>query len=642
MRSGAEGAVLFVHGQPGIGKTALLRHLSWLAGQAGDTVVWLDGDELGPEPLDATRDLGAALGLRPDADPLAELSRRSGVVLLLDNADLRLLGPAADDWLRDALLPALPSDVVVVLAGREPPALRWRTDPGWRGVLRTIRLGPLDEPDGRELLRLRGMPDAAHPAALAMADGLPLTLTLAADVHARTGGRLPAVPGTAAPEALLKALVEHAPSRAHRAAIQACAQAPALGEPLLATLLDLPDATDIHRWLADLSFVDTSRRGLRMQEFARAAIPVDPELRSTLRARAHDHYRQHLRRGDPAAVQRVLADFGYLHRDCSLLTQAHPDRPDLRVTGLRAGEWSTVRAIIERHEGAESATIAEHWHTRQPEAVRVVREAADRVTGVLLLVELSATGERDRAPDPAAVATWAELDRHDRPAPGELVPLVRHWMAVDGYQNPSPVQACLTLYLVRRLLTTPRVGQVFFGCAEPTRWSVAFGYAGFARLPAAGFRVGGWDYAVFGHDWREVSPADWLARLGGPAVETAPRRLLDAAGFAAAVLDALRDYPDPGRLATGTLARSRFVAAGGREPGPAVRSAIELVATTMRHDARDRRLLRAVELTFLEPAGTQARAAELLGLPMSTYRRHLAGGVQRITELLWQAELGIR
>ena len=43
--------------------------------------------------------------------------------------------------------------------------------------------------------------------------------------------------------------------------------------------------------------------------------------------------------------------------------------------------------------------------------------------------------------------------------------------------------------------------------------------------------------------------------------------------------------------------------------------------------------------TFLQPAATQELAAERLGLPFSTYRYHLAGGIRRVTEQLWQREL---
>jgi hypothetical protein len=57
---------------------------------------------------------------------------------------------------------------------------------------------------------------------------------------------------------------------------------------------------------------------------------------------------------------------------------------------------------------------------------------------------------------------------------------------------------------------------------------------------------------------------------------------------------------------------------------------------------RDRPAYRALHHTYLQPAGTQQGAADLLNLPMSTYRRHLAKGVQRLTALLWQRELAAR
>jgi hypothetical protein len=46
-----------------------------------------------------------------------------------------------------------------------------------------------------------------------------------------------------------------------------------------------------------------------------------------------------------------------------------------------------------------------------------------------------------------------------------------------------------------------------------------------------------------------------------------------------------------------------------------------------------------IDRTFLRPAPTQERAAELLGLPFSTYRRHRNRGVERIVAWLWQREL---
>ena len=58
-----------------------------------------------------------------------------------------------------------------------------------------------------------------------------------------------------------------------------------------------------------------------------------------------------------------------------------------------------------------------------------------------------------------------------------------------------------------------------------------------------------------------------------------------------------------------------------------------------RADPRDAKLARALDRTYLRPAPTQEAAAELLGLPFSTYRGHLARGLERVTDLLWEREL---
>jgi hypothetical protein len=59
----------------------------------------------------------------------------------------------------------------------------------------------------------------------------------------------------------------------------------------------------------------------------------------------------------------------------------------------------------------------------------------------------------------------------------------------------------------------------------------------------------------------------------------------------------------------------------------------------LRQHPRDDKLLRAVERTYLRPAPTQEAAAEVLGLPFSTYRRHLSQGVGRIVAWLWDREV---
>jgi hypothetical protein len=47
-----------------------------------------------------------------------------------------------------------------------------------------------------------------------------------------------------------------------------------------------------------------------------------------------------------------------------------------------------------------------------------------------------------------------------------------------------------------------------------------------------------------------------------------------------------------------------------------------------------------IDRTFVRAAPTQEAAAEVLGLPFSTYRRHLATALDELVELLWAVEIG--
>jgi hypothetical protein len=72
----------------------------------------------------------------------------------------------------------------------------------------------------------------------------------------------------------------------------------------------------------------------------------------------------------------------------------------------------------------------------------------------------------------------------------------------------------------------------------------------------------------------------------------------------------------------------------------ALRNLLEEAAESIKASPRETKLYRALQRTYLEPAPSQERVAELLGLPFSTYRRHLKGGITRVSEILWQREIG--
>jgi hypothetical protein len=239
---------------------------------------------------------------------------------------------------------------------------------------------------------------------------------------------------------------------------------------------------------------------------------------------------------------------------------------------------------------------------------------------------------------------------------GEQALLVRFWMARDTYQDVSPVQMLITLRLTHHYLTGRRPALTLLPFADPDFWAAGCAYADFARLPEADFSVAGIRYGVFVHDWRRTPGPDWLHLLtlreasddplsvpAPQAVPTAP--VLDHAEFSAAVRTALRTLGRTDGLWDSVLLGTRMVTArcgpdaGERERTAVLRELIRTAAARLEESAADRRAFRALHHTYLQPAGTQQRAADLLGLPMTTYRRHLAAGVERLTALLWRGEL---
>jgi hypothetical protein len=126
-----------------------------------------------------------------------------------------------------------------------------------------------------------------------------------------------------------------------------------------------------------------------------------------------------------------------------------------------------------------------------------------------------------------------------------------------------------------------------------------------------------------------------------PDPREAPLMVLSQSDFVEAVRQALRDYTHPDLLAVNPLMRLRLVTEAAEQPAsPAILQArLGEAAASLTGNPKDEKFYRAIYYTYLEPALTQERAAERLGLPFNTYRYHLAKGIERITDWLWQREL---
>jgi hypothetical protein len=626
------GGVVHVHGPGGIGKSSLLHQFAWLGLRRGRRVVRFDAADCGQSAATVVVDVARVAGVADEADPLGALAGLADLVLLIDTADQ--LAPL-DRWLREEFLVRLAAGTLVVLAGRNRPGLGWRTDPGWRSLSHAVHLRELSVEDSRAVLCRRGLPASACESVLAFARGHPLALALAAEIGPELPDRLGA-PG-APPEALrdlLGVLLDTVPSPLHRAALEASSQVLVTTEALLAALLGEPDAHGLFGWLCELPIMEYTERGVRPHDLLRDLLAADlrwrdPDGVARLRRRARDVYHRRLDGGEP-----VLFDLAYLHRDndvlgpfLSCVTPSGSDPGELAITPMRAGEWPALRALLVRHEGAGSADLVDRWAS--PETVSVVRDAGGGAAAFMVLLALHAVDPADRAADPATAAAWRCVE-----SAGGSVLYLRCWLDAEHYQAISPAQTRMIFHLVRLFLTVRDLTYSFLPVAEPLFWADLCAYIGLDRMTDADFTVGGHRYGVYGHDWRAVPPSVWLQRLAEPAV---PDQGFD---FGAAVRAALKDLGRPDLLAASPLTRTAMVARAGADvdPGRALDQVIREAAAVLQDSARDRRAYRALHHTYLQPAGTQQRAAELLDLPMSTYRRHLAEGVERLTALLWRQE----
>lgn len=661
--------LIYVVGPGGVGKTSLLRAFQREARDAGVHTVYLDAREVESAPEAFSGALARALGLADGTDLGDALASRSEPCVLLVDTCEAIAG--LDVWLREQFLPMLPEATRVVMAGRSLPSEVWRTDPGWQTLVHVVPLRNLGSEASRRFLERRAVPADQHEAVLAFTRGHPLATSLVADLlDQQPGLRFEPHQAPGMLQTLLEQFVQHVPGPAHRAALEACALVRFMTEGLLQAMLAVPDAHELFAWLRGLSFVDAGARGLFPHDLAREVLAADllwrnPDWHAELHGRARRFYTDRLQRSSAFVDREVLSDYAFLYRNHPLVrplfmrlqSQWETTLP-LQTDTLREEDLDALIAMVERHEGPASARIAEHWMTQQPAAVTVYRDGGEAPAGFSMALALDATLPEARAADPAAARAWAYLQAHAPLRTGERATFFRFWMAREVYQQVSPVQSLVFLGHVRHYLHTAGLAFSFLPCHDAALWSFVFRFAGMHRLAEADFETDGHTFAVFGHDWRAVPPGAWLnalaeSRLGGvqatapPPTRPEPIVVLSREDFEEAVREAYRAYARPGRLRGNPLLRSRLVSDAVAHDADeatrieALRGLLGEASAHLEADPRDARYYRALDRTYLRPAPTQEQAAEQLGVPFSTFRRHLKRGLERVTALLWEQEIGM-
>lgn len=652
-------ALFYGYGPGGVGKSTLLREFAAMAEERGYLSFSIDCRFLAPTPEVFEQALCFATG-QASPEAARELLGKVRTVLLLDTFEV--LEPL-EGWFRDTFLPSLPDTVLTAAMGRKRPSSAWKSDGAWLELARFVGLRNLSDEDSRRYLESQMVPGEQLDGLVEFTHGHPLALTLVCETLAQNG-RAQFEPD-ANPDVinvLLDRFLDSVPGPLHRQALETTALLRNTTEAILAAVVGEEHAFELFEWLKTLSFIETGPFGIYPHDLARDAIAMElrwrnPDQFCLLHDRARAYYADHLERTTGLAQQIVLADYIYLHRDNPAVkpffnwsqSRCYLDR-------ARAEDLGAMLKIVERHEGSESGKIADMWISAQPEGAYVLRDSANgHVAGLLVTVDLAGADLAQIEKDPGAKAAWEHIARNAPLRSGEKALIFRFWMSEKGYQDVSPDQSLIFVSMVHQSLTTPSLAFTFQVCANADFYQPMFEYAASPRVVDGDFRVGRQAFGMFGHDWRAMPVKAWLALLsereipvagGTPPPPPSEVMVLSQSSFETAVLQALKTFNNPARLAENPLLRSRVVVdqvgaeADTKMRMTALREAIFEQAKTLAVSSKERGLFRALETSYFQPARSQEVAAEKVDVSIATYRRHLKAGVRRVTELLWQAEIG--
>jgi len=658
-------SVLFIHGPGGVGKSCLLDALARLADELAVPVVRLDGGTVPASRSSVTDALGDPTGNPPD-----RAAPRVGPSLVLIDAFERFA--PLEGWIRTDLLPHLPASTVTVIAGRLPPSPQWRADSAWNGLLRVVSLRNLDPEDSRDYLRAVGVAEELWDQVVRAAHGHPFALALLADIVLRGGAAYfdPLPPDLV--RALVDRLLDLVPTELHRLALGVCAIARVTTQGLLRDVVaqrdvaaldprDIGEVGSAFAWLRDLSFIHSDEEGLHPDDLSREVLDAelrwrDPEGYRAVLMAVWRHVRAQAQSSGPREQRKAIHDLKFLFRN---LTAAR--------SPVDWSSWATVQpepepvlpsdhgsivALVSAAEGPESADIASMWLDRQPSGFSVLRRADGSLRGVVGLLDLSRVAPQDVLADPGSRAAWAHATGHPGLRAGEVVSLLRVLVDADAYQDPSPTLNAAPVLQMQQFLRSPQLSWGFLAMSDPDRWNEYFAVADLPRVGGGDFVVGGRTYGLFGHDFRMVPVNAWIDLVveRGLSGNTEPAELiptgrllvLSQAEFEQAVRQALRDLSRPAALGRNPLVRTRLVHSrltATRTGAHVLEALLRDAVDTLTEDPRDDRLLRAVDRTFVRPAATQESAAAMLGVPFSSYRRHLSQGIARIVSWLWEQEL---
>lgn len=479
--------LLFLHGLSGIGKSALLRDYAVLAAGRGYHLALLDAAAMEPSEPGFLAALEGAAGLGAGPALWTALARRAApTLILIDHYEhIALL----DGWLRQSLLPQLPANVRVLIAGRHPPGSGWLLCPDWSGLAAGIELGPLTQAAAMAWLADSGVPQHECMRLARLTHGHPLALRLAI-------GACRANPQAGVPEGQLNQVIDALVASCMdgiddpdvREALRRTALLRRITPPLLAQLVPVPDNAALFDKLARLPIISRGPDGLTMQILVRNAVAQaycasDPDGVARVKALAAQCIRAQ-------AAASARQDWAYSADLLYLL-----DHPAIRaiyfgegaathqVEQARSSDGAAIVALAAQQGGPDHAAAAARWWLFAPHCFHVARTPAMPVAGFYVVATADQIPPQLMDGDDVVRSTLQHLAAHPLAA-GEAWILLRMRFCAQAGSCISEANAAMCLdvkrcYIHHRL----RLRRMYGPLDVRSDYVEPFRHVGMAPLP---------------------------------------------------------------------------------------------------------------------------------------------------------------